>query len=440
MDRRYLEGTLRESAKYNKTLVDKYTLDQLIESFHNQDSDPNFQKIIRIFEGLILLVHTNFAKYTKTRVDLYLHIANSIEEFKLHQKFLKLLDSYSVDASGIRNVMYNELADFWLSLGIINGEKVLVGYDRVKQSFIYVESQIDNRDSKQVQSNYDYYRGKISEQQLRKLNDRDDWAALSEYSIRDRNLNGISMLLSAIINERLLDYVTVNPHLYLEGKMGDLNANYDWCTLVEAMKLRQKLLPAGGVNLTLFNFDIWKELRMIETFTLDDDIVLLFKLTDNANRTYSAAFRPLTADDIESLHVFQGEETIVEGFLFVIAEIYVNLTNPGVLDRDRRRRMLTQPINDPKEVKNSTNLYYIMEELPFWESSDGTRAKGKQKPHYRGQTTRKLPTGWHRSEEAVEKARRYGIKLKDGETFVPEYSVGLPVSKDKLGLKDSNVF
>ncbi len=42
---------------------------------------------------------------------------------------------------------------------------------------------------------------------------------------------------------------------------------------------------------------------------------------------------------------------------------------------------------------------------------------------------RTLPTGWHASPEAIEEARKRGIKLEDNETFVREHSRGSKINK-----------
>lgn len=401
----------------------------ILESFIKTES-PIGRKIANKYEYLLVLAKTNPDKYLEIRDEFYLDMAEWIHEENLIQEWSDLIlviDRYRTSGFAIIDALMSEMMETWNYLSD-HREKMIYGANTTTGELYYTKEIFGDWDRPLMELQFKYEKNlitktKYQEEKMKFLfNDK-----IAQINTNENIIDINIFNLIPLINQRTK---RVFPEKFLllayTGEIEPFPRQWKptehYMTILEQ---RSYMLDKAGVTCTFRNAEKFTEIYLVEDLTKDNQVVMMYKLSAK-NGSFMGYY--LVKDKIfySPYKYSSGNATVhpqVENF---VLEVYADLVCD--MPKETKRIYAIERVSDIEEIENykSTKVYYQPEIEDGSESaSKGGRRRGsKQRPHDRRFALRKLREGQEASEEAVERAREYGINLKDGYTFVQAYHVG----------------
>ncbi|MFW6015225.1 MAG: hypothetical protein ACOCRK_02160 [bacterium] len=200
----------------------------------------------------------------------------------------------------------------------------------------------------------------------------------------------------------------------------------------EKLKKRRYLLCNDGVFGIYINANRIKAIYFREVLK-NNNIILLYQVISYNNKIIDIGwYNPkecvfissLKAADTNNKSLLNEIVADVENF---ILENYYHLTCD--VEIDRKRAFALQTVDDFKDMRYPNNIGVVFN---LTETKKSTNKNKESRSYIRNKElysiskkvmhhTRKLPAGWHASDEAIAKAEALGIELREGETFVSPF-------------------
>lgn len=422
-----------ESGAYGimKNIEDISAEDIITESYFQTDSKIA-EEMARMYERMLVLAKVKPKEYFKKRDSLHIQIADFIRKNKLYSEWAdfiyfvtKNIDDDSSNYSKLINAYKSEMMETWNYLTHYSLDKIYG-----------VTSKNELLTSKEYYGDWDYDLAK-EKWTLRKKGLSDGKIAsiiLPKFDGRlfqtERNENMIHIAIFEMIpflNERTKN---IHPKNWFPQAIKSKSTEYprQWKETKfykEQIKNNRKyMLDKKGVKILFENAGMFKEVLLIEDVKKDKGIILLFQLSTNEGSTIGyfslndgIFFTPFKYSDEGGIEIHDKIENFI---LELYTEIVVGL------EKDRKRFYALKEVEDITYINpyRETQLY-IQYQL-FDEKNDGISGKSGYtvKPHERKFAIRKLRAGQQASDEALERAKEYGIDLPNGYTFVKSYKVG----------------
>lgn len=409
-------------------MLKDFTADDIIIFGFVHTDNEKAKELLYKYEQMILLAKMDEDRYQNKRDELHTTLAKFIKQNELYSDwadFIHFLNN-NLQHKTILNVYKSETMETWNYLTGYNG-KIVYGVTRDNKPLI----------TNEYYGDWDYELHKRQYQLERKKITRKQFTEFVQSEINDRrrmeaneNLSDIAILeMMPFINERTHDIYPKDwmPHAELHR----LQFPRQWKKTEfyqELLDKRNYILDRKGVKLFLKNAGMIDEVLFVEDVTKDNKSILLYRASSYKHGSTMGYYIPSDKDFFSPWKFSNGPEAHanIENF---ILELYAELTVG--LERDRLRFSALVEVEDLNHLERyrETNIY--VQYQTFNALSDRDELKGRrnstsrQKPHERRFSIRKLKEGQKASEEALERAREYGIELQDGYTFVKGYSVGI---------------
>ncbi len=187
---------------------------------------------------------------------------------------------------------------------------------------------------------------------------------------------------------------------------------------LDLLDKRNYFLNTSGVEVKLFNTGLFKEVRFKEEF-LEDGLIVLYRITDDGENKHSMGFI-----DLRDKYLFSGWLNAQQGKIYherftnFILEVYCNLVC-NIENNDSGLEL--------KQLNNLNEIYQLHKDQPGYyvevkENERGvSKGIGVQKSWHR--VSAHLRKG-NASEMSKANARKYGVILKQGYTFVRPHERG----------------
>ena len=395
-------------------LVKDIEIDDLIESLFIQSDDEFTRKMLKDYEKQLILAKLKPEEFNKNLNMFYTDMAKYIKKNNLLKNFLLLY--YVVYKNQHKNAISDNLI-FNLYMNIIpqqmnylgKKENIVCGVDDkgkailIRDPYPYIDypAFILNKTNRQV-----------SIDNLKKeykkfgytIKDKNDVIILfNEYTLVSNSIN----LNSFLIDENTIDMVSFN-HLTLSYPMNIPRGNLS-DEVLSCLNKRSRFLKNGEVEVNLVAGE-FRKITLKEVF-LEDSLFVIYKLTNEEGKSFTG-FYDISDDFFASPYVGYNEYfSLHDAIRSLILETYIICTTD--IDKDKTRfydlkmEILKTVEKDVATIQrhykkyNKDNLLQSLAEVNSY--------------------IRKLPTGATASDEARDNAKRYGIELKPGETFVKSF-------------------
>lgn len=395
-------------------LIKYIEVDDLIESLFIQTEDPITRKMLNGYEKQLLLAKLKPEEFARNLNMFYIDMAKYIKKNNLLKNFLLLY--YEVFKSQHENAL-SENVLFKLYMSIIpqqldyisSKENVVCGVESngkaicIRDPYPYIDYPlfILNKAKKTVtMENIKKEYKKLGYE----INNQDDIQMLfNEYTLI---VNSVT-ILSFLIDENTVDMMSFNriPLTYpIDVPVIDLNDD-----VLSYINRRNRFLKNGEVEVNLIAGELRK--IVIKEVFLEDKLFLIYKLINNKGQSYTGMYDVKDDFFISPYSEYNDYLHLHNSIKELVLEVYIVCTT----DID----------------KEETNFYRLNMEISSFVEKDVENIRKYYKKYNRDNLLlasaevnsyiRKLPSGATASEEARENARKYGIELKPGETFVKSF-------------------
>lgn len=396
------------------SLVEKIDIDVLIESLFIKTEDEFTKKMIKEYEKQLILAKLKPQEFARDLNSFYSNMARYIKKNNLLKNFL--LFYYIIFKTQNKNNNQNDLI-YKLYMNIIpqqidylgKNQMLLCGVDNmgktieVKDPYPYIEYPIHILKKNNKQVTFDTLKKEYKKFGY-DIKDKNDITILfNEYSF----ISNSTILNSFLINENTVDMVSFNPlQLSYSLEIPTYKIQYD---IHNYLNQRCRFLKNGEIEVTL-NAGKIKKIILKEIF-LEDNIFLLYKLINSNNQSFTG-FYDLKDDFFVSPYTEYVEyKEIHESIKNIVLETYI--INTTDIDKNNTKFYDLNMCISEDVKRDITEIRKIYKKY----NKDNLLAVSSEVNSY----IRKLPKGSYASEEAKENARKYGIQLKEGETFVKSF-------------------
>lgn len=395
-------------------LVKEIEIDTLIESLFIQSDDEFTRKILKDYEGQLLLAKLKPEEFKRDLNVFYANMARYIKKNNLIKNFLILY--YMVFKNQNENALKDNVV-FKLYMNIIpqqidyfgKKEEMICGVDSkgkvilMKDPYPYLDYPpfiisknkqhvtIDNL--KKVYAKFGYT-----------INSSKDISLLfNEYTLVSNSVT----LNSFLINEDTIDMISFK-HIPLSYPL-DIPENELSDNVAKYLNKRNRFLKNGEIEVELTAGE-FKKVTLKEVF-LENNLFVLYKLTNYKGESFTG-FYDMKDDFFVSPYTEYSEFTYLHNAVKnLVLETYIICTTDIDVSETRfeeyQMKILKTVEKDIDNIKRCYKKY----------DKDKLVASSSEVNSY----IRKLPMGATASEEAKESAKMYGLELKPGETFVKSF-------------------
>lgn len=242
----------------------------------------------------------------------------------------------------------------------------------------------------------------------------------------DQMITNMSYFMTPFIDESVEDIIKKpfhNPNLLFEYSQSFRRKVVAVRDLHERLVNRETLLPPDGVYVQFFNTSQWKELYLKEIIK-DDTVILLYRIQTKDN-TYLWGYYDTQNQFFMSL--WRESNARLEGHYIlesIVLQQYLRLTTAMLKEQEQEFFQFTELKNAEEGPLYSTPaVYYSVQTEKRKGKRDYARRYFDRKKYIQDVINihpflRNLPAGRTASEEAINKAKKLGITLPPGKTFV----------------------
>jgi hypothetical protein len=419
--------------------IDEHTL---LTNIYIKSDDEEVEKLIRLYEKQIVVSKVNPSQFKMNLHKFFKDTAKHIKENSLYEKFFQLVHlSYVTMATNNseKNVLtaYQDLLmQQYIYLGGTT-KRIICGLSE-KQGVLTIPEIIPNltevnyeiavtKNLEKADAIYRKYGHKVSNMiEVQRLSSFDQLNTCMIYQmayfISEENIH----LIEKPFSDPNIFY-EINKDVYRKGNIEEIN---------ERLTRRQRLLPSNGVICEIYNGGDIKEIKLEETLK-DDSVILLYKVKFS-DKTHTSGFYDVNNRVFYSVWSDSNYITYIHQPLqYMVLQNYLKLTCD--LSLEEKERYLT--IEDRLKTKEiDFSLIYVdysiltdIEEVNTIYSKGGNRRSLEKydiKLRKIDSKTRNLPIGANASPEAIAKAKKLGIELPKGKTFVESFKKRVYTTKD----------
>jgi hypothetical protein len=408
--------------------------DIILDSYVHTDNAVT-KGLIYKYESLVLLSKIDPDKYRKVREERHVAIIDYIKQNNLQKDWAELcyILTSSFDNQRLLNVFTSELMDTWF-LMTWDSYKYTVGFNSSLEP-ILIDQPYGDYDVEHLQLIDKFKRGKIFGPKF--MTEYERVVDKTYNTQRNEHFCTVDLIhLISFINDRTK---SILPKTWIKHYETMWKLPRVWkptSFYKELLSTRRYMLDKKGVTVRLAYQGNISEMVFMEQLTSDGKIVMLYRVTVRDKGSSVGYYNVTDQIFFSSAALLETDKTQSIGFENFVLEVYAELVSG--LEKDRKRIYSLLEVEDifAVVVDDKTTHVYMETEL-YNAKTDGTdiqkRGKGgRQKPHSRTHTTRKLREGMKASEEAIERAKEYNIEVEEGSTYVREYKVGLSRVRKEL--------
>jgi hypothetical protein len=426
------ELMMEVGADAQKIKMAAYTAEDIILKTYLHTDNDAAKELLNRYEKLLVMCKVNYEAYKKHRRSAHLEIVKFIEENQLRRQWVELCHLLigNINNSTALNALVSEMMETWMTF-TWEKDTFCMGLSKDNTEWYEEPQYYGDYDDGIYKMLSDFRSHRMSEKKF--LAQQENLS--HEIFLIQRNeqyYTVASFHMVALINNRTRCILPKTWISHYEDNMPTLRQYKTTDYYKEMLQHRKYLIDRKGVTVHLKNANIYDEVLFMEDLTYDGRTVMLYKLTTEFDESTMGYFLPDTGEFFTA-YKYVGEDPsshlAMENF---ILELYTDLTCDLPKENKRLYSLKeTADFDDPN--LNRTNIYVQYQVYtPPAEGTGRKRRGGKQKSHERIYTTRKLREGMKASEEALERAKEYGIEVPDGETFVRPYWVGINQVRKEL--------
>lgn len=247
-------------------------------------------------------------------------------------------------------------------------------------------------------------------------------AEIETLEAQARVFDNNSFIMIPYINKHTLDISIKEPY---QHKLPNFPRQWKQTELYrEKLLHRSYMLPVTGVTARYINAGDIKEIHYIEVF-YDGEIVLLYRVITEENGEYSGYYYPMR-QIFYSIYENSNRPEWHESIQNFILENYMVLACDYEIDKKKNYAMKqTNDLEKEFHFPHQPLVSYTYKQ----KNKNRTNTEEYRKIKYVKETyleelqtksgyIRKLPDQQHASEEAMQRAKEYGLELPEGKTFV----------------------
>lgn len=401
-----------------------YTAEDIILASYVHTDNEAAKEILKFYERAIVLAKVNPERYVKERDEFQQKLSAYIHKNKLYREWFDFIYflNHHMEESRMLDAYKSEAMETWVYLSEKRGQKIFGLTSDNK--LLYCEDQFGDWDIEIHRLAKLYEQNRISHEKF--MQKTKELAHL--YAIeRHENIVDVTIFeMLPFMNERTQ---TILPRKWMEmGYADNIVLPRKWKetdVYREAIRKRKFMIHKKGCKAFLRNAGNIKEVCFIEDVKKDKKIVMMYRVsTDqgsfmgyyNLNDEYF--FSPYRSTDHKEIHF---------GLENFILELYAEIVSG--LEKDVKRLYALKEVEDIDNIPDYKPTHVYVQFNLYNEKTDRDELSGnkrhiKQRPHERSMAIRRLPAGQKASEEAIQRAKEYGIELQEGYTFVRPYRVG----------------
>ena len=402
------------TAKVIVDLMKQIEIDDLIQSLFIQTDDAITREMLNGYEKQLILAKMKPEEFIRNLNLFYIDMAKYIKKNKLLKNFLILY--YEVFKKQHKNAI-NGSVIFSLYMNIIPqqleylcpSETILCGAETngkvmtIRDPYPYIDYpplilekskkpvNLENLKKEYKKLGYD-------------INSQQDIEMLfNEYTLIANNTS----LLSFLIDENTVDMLSFNrihltyPIVMPPYKMDDYISSY--------LNKRNRFLKNGEIEVSLSAGEI-RKIILKEVF-LEGNLFLIYKIVNYKGLSYTGAYDIQDDFFVSPYSEYKEYTDLNESLKSLILETYIIYTTD--IDRDKTRFYELEIKTSPMVEKD---IDTIRRHFKKYNKDNFSLALAEVNSYIR-----KLPNGASASQEAIDNAKKYGIELKPGETFVKAF-------------------
>lgn len=395
-------------------LVKDIEINNLIESLFVQSDDKFTRKMLKDYEKQLILAKLKPEEFSKNLNMFYTDMAKYIKKNNLLKNFLLLY--YMVFKSQYENALSNNVI-FKLYMNIIpqqmdylgKKENIVCGVDSknkailIRDPYPYIDypAFILNKSNRQM--NIDNLKKEYKKFGYTIKSQNDIAMLFNECTLVSNSIN----LNSFLIDENTIDMVSFN-HITLSYPMNIPEENLS-DEVLSYLNKRSRFLKNGEIDVNLVAGEL-RKITLKEVF-LEDSLFVIYKLTNHEGKSFTG-FYDVNDNFFVSPYTEYSEHSYLHNAIkSLVLETYIICTTD--IDKSKTRfydlkmEILKTVEKDVATIQRHYKKY----------NKDNLLLSSAEVNSY----IRKLPMGATASDEAKENAKRYGIQLKPGETFVKSF-------------------
>lgn len=407
--------------------LERYTAEDIIIASYFETSNEKAKEMMHRYEKMVVLAKANPDRYLNERDLLHLDMASYIHEHKLYREWFDFI--YIIMTHMEENLILNaykcEAMETWNYL--TNYETVNIYGLTSDNQLLICDEVYGDWDIPLMKATKLMEAKKISAKRHQELFFEED--RKNDVFIKERHENMIDVDIfetMPFVNERTK---AIMPKKWLEmAYSGNIDLPRQWkdtSFYKEQLRVRKYMINKKGCKAFLKNAGNLTEVFFMEEVTKDKQIVMLYRVS--TKKGSFIGFYHLGDEFFFSPYRGSSERSIhyeIENF---VLELYTEIVSG--LEKDRRRFFALKEVDNIEHIENFKSTHVYVQFGLYNEKSDrdelsGNRKGFTQKAHERDKAIRKLREGQHVSDEAIERAKEYGITLKEGYTFIRPYKAG----------------
>lgn len=401
--------------------------EDIIIASYFETNNEKAKEMMRRYEQMVVLAKVNEERYLKERDSLLLDMASYIHDNKLYREWFDfiyiimthmqeniILDAYKCEAMETWNYLTNyEAVNIY---GLTSDNQLLI-CDKVYGDW----------DIPLMQATKLFEAKKISARRHQELFFEEDRKHGVFFIEKNEVMIDIDIFETMpFINERTQ---AIMPKKWMEmAYTGNIHVPRKWKETdfyKEQLRVRKYMINKKGCKAFLSNAGNFTEVFFMEEVTRDKKIVMLYRVSTK-NGSF-IGFYHLGDEFFFSPYRGSSERSIHDEVENFVLELYAEIVSG--LEKDRKRFYALKEVDDIEHIENFKETHVYVQFGLYNEKSDrdelsGNRKGFTQKAHERDKAIRKLREGQHVSDEAIERAKEYGITIKEGYTFVRPYKAG----------------
>lgn len=435
--------------------LSEVNIDNLIVELFVRSENPYTWELIKKFEGIILDIKLNPGEAVENVYNFLESTTEFITKNKLEREFLDFY--YLVYTNQYVKKTNPYIFSAYLSIifeqanWLCPEDRKLVGM-KTDGTLITIEDVYPNVETATVEfykkitskkANINDF--KVLNQIYKKygynVNTPDD---LNKLSNNEQTVSHEFTSLMSIIDENLLDMLPIPYHEPFSNYFIPIRKWFDTSKYIEHLSSRTYILPHKGVLCRFKNAGGIREITFKEKL-LDDKIIMVYKAKMQDSKYISGYYDTALEffNDVwknsgawqNKINTMERSKTL-ENF---ILEVYAHLTTDMKVERKKNSGILI--VDD---IENPGFYFQNQPVMQVFKLNSNNRVDGGKdvviKPYNKSEyiqakkfiqpLIRKLPTGAKASDEAKSLARSMGYELKDGETFVRQFTKNVNIKKD----------
>lgn len=412
----------KSTARFILEYLKDIDVDTILNTLYIYSDNENTEYMLKEFEKQLLLAKLKEDDFKKGLNQFYINMAKYLKKNKLIKEFLVFLYYLNINKFGEKLVLNssekndtNSVYRAYVSLilqqftYLVVSPNLLAGLTS-KNEIISIKEPLPYLDyaSLRLMQNKIMVDDFFKELKKCGFGYIKDMEELNKWSTTDTLVTNSIYFTSFLIDETTKHFL---PKKHLVAHRGvELPLNPFRDIVNEYLKKRKRFLRGKEATITLNNCAV-REVTLKETF-FEDNLYVLYKFK-TLHSEESLGFYDVSNDVFQSIYFFTNANKYHILIRDLITEIYVICTSDIDLEQTRFKEfdMKIKYKSADKNISNGngSSLNKRNKELYDKESI------------YQEEYIRKLPVGAKASEEAINRAKKFGIELNSDETFVKAF-------------------